>query len=52
MIKVPGFYTQRRKETATAPPPTMSKPPVVVVRIGKPLSEIIRPKKDSPVNTQ
>ena len=52
MIKVPGFYTQRGKETATAAPPTSSKPLVVVVRTGKPLSEIIRPKKDSPVNTQ
>ena len=52
MIKVPRFYTQRGKETATAPPLTASKPPVVVVRTGKPSPEIIRPKKDSPVNTQ
>jgi len=52
VIKIPGFYTRRGKETATAPPPTASKPLVVVVHIGKPSPEIIWPEKESLVNMQ
>ena len=52
MIKVLSFYNRKGKEMATAPPPIASKPPVVVVHTGKPSLEIIRPEKESIVNTQ
>lgn len=52
IIKVPGFYTRRGKETSATPPSAAEKPPVVVVRTGKPLPEILRPEKESTSNVQ
>ena len=52
VIKVPGFYTRRGQEPSATPPPTMGKPPVFVVRTGKPALEIIRAEKEGTANGQ
>ena len=52
VIKVPGFHTQRGKDSSTTPTPPMGKPSVVVVRTGKPSPEVIILEKESIVNGQ
>ena len=47
VIKVLGFYTRKMKETLATSSTSLKKPPVVVVCIGKPSPEIIRPEKES-----
>ncbi|XP_030936213.1 uncharacterized protein At4g02000-like [Quercus lobata] len=42
VVKVPGFYTRPAKDTSSSPPPSVGKPPVVVVRTGKPAPVVIR----------
>ena len=46
VIKVPSFFTKKMKVNAKPSPPS-KQPPVVVIRIGKPLSEVIRIEKES-----
>ena len=46
MVKVPSFYTRKFTEPQLVAKVQPKKPPVVVIRTGKPLSEIIRPEKE------
>ncbi|KAL0002652.1 hypothetical protein SO802_016433 [Lithocarpus litseifolius] len=52
VIKVPGFVSRRGKETPSTYPSPRGKPPVVVVRTGKPSPEIIRTEKETTANEQ
>ena len=50
MIKVPSFFASKKSGASTSNSKLARKPPVVVVRSGKPSPEVIRPDKES-VNT-
>jgi len=52
VIKVLGFYTRLEKDSSATPPPPAGKPPMVVIRIGKPSPVVIRSKKESTKNGQ
>ncbi|KAK9999213.1 hypothetical protein SO802_018816 [Lithocarpus litseifolius] len=52
VIKVPGFFSRRGKETPATSPSPRGKSPVVVVRTGKPSPEIIRTEKENTANEQ
>ena len=46
MVKVPGIFNTKKSEAASAKPRTAKQTPVVVVRSGKLVLEIVRgPKK-------
>ena len=47
MVKVPSFFASKKSDMATGKPRTVKKTPVVVVRTGKPVSEVIRLEKES-----
>ena len=45
VVKVPGIFTTKISEAATAKLKTAKQTPVVVVRSGELMPEIVRPKK-------
>ena len=46
MVKVPGIFNTKKFEVASAKPRTAKQTPVVVVRSGKLVLEIVRPEKN------
>ena len=47
MVKVPGFFTSRKLGASASNSKPARKPPMVVVRSGKPSPEVVRPDKES-----
>lgn len=47
MVKVSGFFASKKPGALTEKPRTAKNPPVVVVRAGKPMPEIIRLEEES-----
>ena len=47
VVRVLGFFASKKSDVATEKPRTTKKTPVVVVRTGKPMPEVIRLEKES-----
>ena len=47
VVRVLGFFASKKSDVATEKPKTTKKTPAVVVRTGKPVSEVIRLEKES-----
>ena len=50
MVKVPGFFASKKSGALMTNNKPAQKPPMVVIRSGKPSSEVIRPDKESVSN--